>query len=119
VGSGVVSEGAVSGSLGDSASLGTGAQTGSALHQPAALGVQPADAMASQQNVSSGGLGSTSGMSGMMGGMGGGAGGGGGEDQERSSRAYRIDGGIFNSGGSGGRISGSLDDEGDRSVTQR
>jgi hypothetical protein len=56
------------------------------------------------------------GMSGMMGGMGG-AGGGGGGDQQRSSSAYRVDGGIFESSGAKGRISGSLDDEGDRSIS--
>jgi hypothetical protein len=56
------------------------------------------------------------GMSGMMGGMGGAAGGGGG-DQQRGSSAYRVDGGIFESSGAKGRISGSLDDEGDRSIS--
>ncbi|WP_236796694.1 hypothetical protein [Amycolatopsis sp. GM8] len=117
VGAGI-SEGAVSGSLGDAASLGTGAQTGSADHQPAAaaLGAQPVGAP--QQGPAQQSPGGMAGMGGMMGGMGG-AGGGGGEDQERNPRQYRIDGGIFNSGGSGGSISGSLDDEGDRSVTQR
>jgi hypothetical protein len=109
-------EGTVSGSLGDPASLGTGAVTGSALPQ-AALGAQPMGAADPTQAANGGGLGSMSGLSGMMGGMG--AAGGGGEDHERGSRAYRIDGGIFNSSGSGGRISGSLDDDGDRSVAQR
>jgi hypothetical protein len=115
------SEGVVSGSLGDAAALGAGAETGAtpvAPVQSAALGVQPAggaDPMAGQQAATAGGM---AGMGGMMGGMGG-AGGGGGEDQVRSSRSYRIDGGIFNTSGSGGRISGSLDDDGDRSVTQR
>ncbi|NIH85630.1 WXG100 family type VII secretion target [Amycolatopsis granulosa] len=33
------------------------------------------------------------------------------DDHERTSRAYRIDGGIFDTAHSGGRISGSLDDE--------
>ncbi|MTD56259.1 hypothetical protein GKO32_20090 [Amycolatopsis sp. RM579] len=117
VGAGVT-EGAVSGSLGDTASLGTGAQTGAGLHQPAnaALGAQPLGVPepAGAHGQNAGGL---TGMGGMLGGLG--AAGGGGEDQERSSRQYRIDGGIFNSAGSGGRISGSLDDEGDRSVTQR
>jgi hypothetical protein len=57
------------------------------------------------------------GMSGMMGGMGGGGGGGGG-DQQRSSSQYRVDGGIFETSGARGRISGSLDeDEGDRSIS--
>lgn len=38
------------------------------------------------------------------------------DDEERGSRAYRVDGGIFNTSGADGRISGSLDDEdpGDR-----
>ncbi|TNC28731.1 hypothetical protein [Amycolatopsis alkalitolerans] len=126
VGAGVGgAEGSVSGSLGDAASLGEGTHTGATLHQPtgAALGAPPPgmqpvgtpDAAASQQQTPPGG--GMGGMGGMMGGMG--AAGGGGEDQERSSRSYRIDGGIFNSGGNGGRISGSLDEEGDRSVTQR
>jgi uncharacterized protein YukE len=121
VGSGVLGsmEGTVSGSLGDPASLGTGAVAGSALPQPAqaALGAQPMGGVDPAQAANGGGLGSMSGLSGMMGGMG--AAGGGGEDQERGPRAYRIDGGIFNSSGSGGSISGSLDDDGDRSVTQR
>jgi hypothetical protein len=57
------------------------------------------------------------GMAGMMGGMGGGGGGGGGE-QQRSSSPYRVDGGIFETSGARGRISGSLDeDEGDRSIS--
>jgi hypothetical protein len=121
VGSGILGgpEGTVSGSLGDAASLGTGAVTGSALPQPAqaALGAQPMGAADPTEAANGGGLGSMSGLSGIMGGMG--AAGGGGEDHERGSRAYRIDGGIFNSSGSGGRISGSLDDDGDRSVSQR
>ncbi|NIH82640.1 hypothetical protein [Amycolatopsis viridis] len=33
------------------------------------------------------------------------------DDHERTSRAYRIDGGIFGTAHSGGRINGSLDDE--------
>ncbi|MEV0065262.1 hypothetical protein [Amycolatopsis sp. NPDC050768] len=47
----------------------------------------------------------------MGGGMMGGAGGGGGQDQERSSSAYRVDRGLFESTKSGNRISGSLDDD--------
>lgn len=54
---------------------------------------------------------------GMMGGMGAGAGGGGqGGDQERSS-AYRVDGGaIFETPESVSRISGSLEEDGERAV---
>jgi hypothetical protein len=52
-------------------------------------------------------------MGGMMGGMGGMGGGGG--DQQRSSQ-YRVDGAVFETSGAGRRISGSLDDEGDRSI---
>jgi hypothetical protein len=54
-------------------------------------------------------------MGGMMGGMGG-MGGGGGGDQQRGSSQYKVDGAIFETSGTGGRISGSLDDEGDRSI---
>ncbi|HVW44479.1 MAG TPA: hypothetical protein VHC18_24325 [Amycolatopsis sp.] len=106
-------------SLGDTGSLNQGSQTGAVPPQqgqpalgmaPMGVGDQAAAAQAQQQG--GGGMG---GM-GMMGGMGGGAGGGGG-DQERGSNAYRIDGGIFNTSGSDGRISGSLDDEDDRSVS--
>jgi hypothetical protein len=43
-------------------------------------------------------------------------GGGGGGDQQRGSSQYRVDGAIFETSGSRGRISGSLDDEGDRSI---
>jgi hypothetical protein len=50
----------------------------------------------------------------MMGGVGG-MGGGGGGDQQRSSQ-YKVEGEIFETSGAGGRISGSLDDEGDRSI---
>ncbi|SEP51694.1 WXG100 family type VII secretion target [Amycolatopsis saalfeldensis] len=58
--------------------------------------------------------GSASGGMGMMGGMMGGAGNtgaGGGEDQQRASSAYRVEAGLFGSSSSGGRISGSLDDD--------
>ncbi|HJQ47906.1 MAG TPA: hypothetical protein VJ870_16555 [Amycolatopsis sp.] len=104
--------------LGDASSLGQGAHTGSVPGQPG-LGVAPAGpgdpaaAAAQAQPAAAGGsgMGSLGSMGGMMGGMGGGG------DQERSSSAYRIDGGIFNTSGSGGRISGSLDDgDSDRSV---
>ncbi|MER6665194.1 hypothetical protein ABT256_11640, partial [Amycolatopsis japonica] len=63
---------------------------------------------------------SPAGMGGMMGGMGamGGAAGGGGGDTQRGSSQYRVEGGIFETSGAGGRISGSLDDEGgDRSIS--
>ena len=114
------SAGGMSGSLGDPSSLGDassldpGSHTGAGPGQPG-LGVAPVgagdQAAAAQMQQAGGGAGNL----GMMGGMGG-MGGGGGGDQERSSNAYRIDGGIFNTSGSGGQISGSLDDEGDRSV---
>ncbi|WP_414935905.1 hypothetical protein [Amycolatopsis sp. cmx-11-51] len=56
------------------------------------------------------------GMMGGMGMMGGGAAGGGqgsGEDQQRTSSGYRVDGGLFDTATTtGGRISGSLDDDG-------
>lgn len=50
---------------------------------------------------------------GLMGGglMGGAAGGNGAPEQERSAGPYRVDRGLFGSSGSGGRISGSLDDD--------
>jgi hypothetical protein len=47
----------------------------------------------------------------MGGGMMGGAGGGGEQDQERSASPYRVDRGLFEPSTSGGRISGSLDDD--------
>ena len=40
----------------------------------------------------------------------------GGGDQQRGSSQYKVDGAIFETSGSRGRISGSLDDEGDRSI---
>lgn len=57
-------------------------------------------------------------MMGGMGAMGGAGGGGGGQsgDQERQSSQYRVAGNIFETSGAGGRISGSLDEEGDRSI---
>jgi hypothetical protein len=77
------------------------------------------DPSAGQQPVGAGaagaGAGGMGGMAGMMGGMGG-MGGGGGGDQQRGSSQYRVDGAIFETSGSRGRISGSLDDEGDRSI---
>ncbi|HKS49404.1 MAG TPA: hypothetical protein VJT49_30705 [Amycolatopsis sp.] len=115
-----------SGFLGDAGSLQAGPQTGvdQSAHA-AAVGVAPSpnDPASHQAALGASGFGAaTSGsggmgmMSGMMGGMGGMGAGGGGEDTERGSRAYRVDGGIFNTSGAGGRISGSLDDEGDREV---
>jgi hypothetical protein len=56
-----------------------------------------------------------SGMGMMGGGMGGSPGGGGG-DQQRGPSQYRIEGSVFETSGAKGRISGSLDDEGDRSI---
>jgi hypothetical protein len=47
----------------------------------------------------------------MGGGMMGGGGGGGEQEQERSASPYRVDRGLFESSASGGRISGSLDDD--------
>ncbi|GLY63502.1 hypothetical protein [Amycolatopsis taiwanensis] len=115
--------GAVSGTLvGDAGSLQPGAHTG-VDPQPAAIGAAPPAAVGAappaahdpagqQAALGASGFGGSGGM-GMMGGMMGGMGaaGGGGEDTERSSRAYRVDGGIFNTSGAGGRISGSLDDD--------
>jgi hypothetical protein len=60
------------------------------------------------------GAGGMSALGSMMGGVGG-MGGGGGGDQQRSSQ-YKVEGEIFETSGAGGRISGSLDDEGDRSI---
>jgi hypothetical protein len=74
-------------------------------------------AMASAPMGGSSSAGSMPGM-GMMGGMMGGApGGGGGGDQQRGPSQYRVEGAVFETSGSGGRISGSLDDEGDRSIS--
>jgi hypothetical protein len=63
------------------------------------------------------GAGGMGGMMGGMGAMGGAGGGGGGGDQQRGASQYRVEGGIFETSGAGGRISGSLDDEGDRSIS--
>jgi hypothetical protein len=52
-----------------------------------------------------------------LGGLGGEpGGGGGGGDQQRGPSQYRIEGSVFETSGAKGRISGSLDDEGDRSI---
>jgi uncharacterized protein YukE len=115
---------AAMGGLGDSVNLHDGAHTGSDAPQAAAeggLGAAPGgmDPSAGQQPVGAGaagaGAGGMGGMAGMMGGMGG-MGGGGGGDQQRGSSQYKVDGAIFETSGSRGRISGSLDDEGDRSI---
>ncbi|NKQ58996.1 hypothetical protein HFP15_39760 [Amycolatopsis sp. K13G38] len=103
-------------SSGDAASPGTGVQSGAG----AAAAAVPAAAPQAAALPDAGS--SPAGMSGMgMAGMGGmGAGQGGGENQERTSRAYRIDGGIFDAGEKPGpRIIGSLDDDGDRPVKKR
>ncbi|MGA6163683.1 WXG100 family type VII secretion target [Amycolatopsis magusensis] len=121
------SAGAVSGSaggdLGNTGSLSAGAQVGAASPEPAAaagLGSAPGGAgVGAAAPAAAGAAGGAGGM-GMMGGMGamGGAGGGGGQsgDQERQSSQYRVAGNIFETSGAGGRISGSLDEEGDRSI---
>jgi hypothetical protein len=80
------------------------------------LGATPVDPGMHQAAAgSSGGMSGMGGM-GMMGGMGGAPGGGGGGDQQRGPSQYRIEGGVFETSGAKGRISGSLDDEGDRSI---
>jgi hypothetical protein len=109
------------GGLGDVANLQSGAHTGSDAAYAAVdggLGAAPGglDPNAGQSTVGgaagAGGMGSMGGMLGGMGGMGGGGGG----DQQRGSSQYKVDGAIFETSGAGGRISGSLDDEGDRSI---
>ncbi|MFD2422311.1 hypothetical protein [Amycolatopsis pigmentata] len=112
--------GIVSGTLGDAGALEGGAQAGLFLPQPveAAVGVAPEPISGQQAPVDHraaiGGSGfGGGGMSPAMGGMLGFADLG--EEPERSARAYRVDGGIFDTNGAGGRISGSLDDD-DREV---
>lgn len=112
--------GIVSGTLGDARALEDGAQAGLFLPQPveAAVGVAPEpvsglQAPADHQAAIGGSGFGDGGMSPAMGGMLGFADIG--DEPERSSRAYRVDGGIFDTSGAGGRISGSLDDE-DREV---
>ncbi|WP_328445452.1 WXG100 family type VII secretion target [Amycolatopsis sp. NBC_00438] len=101
-------------------SLDPGAQTGSDASLPAAdgggLGATPVDPGAHQAAASgsASGMSGMGGMGGMMGGMGGSPGGGG--DQQRGASQYRIEGGVFETSGAKGRISGSLDDEGERSI---
>ena len=83
------------------------------------LGATPVDPGAHAAAAASGSssMSGMSGMGGMMGGMGGApGGGGGGGDQQRGPSQYRIEGGVFETSGAKGRISGSLDDEGDRSI---
>ncbi|MEV7091645.1 WXG100 family type VII secretion target [Amycolatopsis sp. NPDC051045] len=101
-------------------SLDPGAQTGTDTSLPMSdgggLGATPVDPGLHQAAASSSGMSGMSGM-GMMGGMGGApGGGGGGGDQQRGPSQYRIEGGVFETSGAKGRISGSLDDEGDRSI---
>ncbi|MDQ7805122.1 hypothetical protein Q5425_15355 [Amycolatopsis sp. A133] len=99
-------------------SLDAGAQTGSDSSLPMSdgggLGATPVDPGMHQAAASSSGMSGMGGM-GMMGGMGGAPGGGGG-DQQRGPSQYRIEGSVFETSGAKGRISGSLDDEGDRSI---
>ncbi|EIE97459.1 hypothetical protein [Saccharomonospora glauca] len=82
----------------------SGAGLASAPGGEAPTGVPQGNA-ASASSASGGGMG----MMGGMGAMGGGAGGGQGDDQERTSRAYRIDGNIFELPFESSRISGSLE----------
>ncbi|WP_409489761.1 hypothetical protein [Amycolatopsis sp. cmx-11-12] len=121
---GGVGEGGSAGSLNEAGSLEAGIQTGGGA-QPAGveggLGMAPGGGM-DPAPAGAGAGSSSAGMGGMMGGMGamGGAagGGGGGGDTQRGSSQYRVEGGIFETSGAGGRISGSLDDEGgDRSIS--
>ncbi|MFD4192903.1 WXG100 family type VII secretion target [Amycolatopsis thermoflava] len=100
VSDGLAGQGAVSGSLGDPGSLGHSsapAATGATLGT--APGLDPVGAAVDPSGMS------------MLGGLPPAGGNQGGDDPERSSRAYRVDGDIFDSPGSGGRISGSLDEE--------
>ncbi|WP_414935900.1 hypothetical protein [Amycolatopsis sp. cmx-11-51] len=120
---GGVGDGGSAGSLNEAGSLEAGIQTGGGA-QPAGtdggLGMAPGGMDPAPAGAGAGS--SSAGMGGMMGGMGamGGAagGGGGGGDTQRGSSQYRVEGGIFETSGAGGRISGSLDDEGgDRSIS--
>jgi hypothetical protein len=109
--------------LGDTADLQAGAYSGSdssVTSSDTGLGAAPggmdpngAQPVGAGTGSSAGGMGS---MGGMMGGMGGAGGGGGGGDQQRGSSQYKVEGALFETSGAGGRISGSLDDEGDRSI---
>lgn len=111
------------GSLNEAGSLEAGAQSGGGAQPSSAdsgLGMAPGG---TDPTPAGAGAGSSSAMGGgMMGGMGAmggaaGGGGGGGGDTQRGSSQYRVEGGIFETSGAGGRISGSLDDEGDRSIS--
>ncbi len=100
---------------GQPSSLTEGVHTGGGAHQP-----QPVPAGAPSAPVS-GSTGQSFGGGAMppMGGMGGGGQGGGG-DQERSNRAYRIEGEVFDQiNEPTGRITGSLLDDEDQPVTRR
>ncbi|WP_431925136.1 WXG100 family type VII secretion target [Amycolatopsis tucumanensis] len=101
VSDGLAEQGAVSGSLGDPGSIGhSSAPPASGAALGTAPGLDPVGAAVDPSGMS------------MLGGLPPAAAGNqGGEDPERSSRAYRVDGDIFDSPGSGGRISGSLDEE--------
>ncbi|MDQ0377504.1 collagen-like domain-containing protein [Amycolatopsis thermophila] len=100
VADGLAPAAAVSGSLGDPRALDQPVPAAAGATLGTAPGLDPAG---------SGVAGDDGGMS-MMPPMGGGAAQGG-DDPERTSRAYRVDGDIFETAGSVGRISGSLDDE--------
>ncbi len=120
---GGVGEGASAGALNDAGSLEAGAQSGGGAQPSGAdsgLGAAPGGMDPAPAGAGAGGSSGMSGMGGgMMGGMGamGGAGGGGGGDSQRGASQYRVEGGIFETSGAGGRISGSLEDEGDRSIS--
>ncbi|MEU3273630.1 WXG100 family type VII secretion target [Saccharomonospora sp. NPDC006951] len=88
------------------------AQAGIAV-APGGMGETPPAA----QGGTGGGVGGAGGM-GMMGGMGPMGAGAGNQsgDQDRTTSPYRIDGGIFGNTVGGNRISGSLYDEGERSI---
>ncbi|WP_037314770.1 WXG100 family type VII secretion target [Amycolatopsis orientalis] len=121
---GGLGDGGSAGALNEAGSLEAGMQTGGGA-QPAGaeggLGMAPGGMDPAPAGAGAGAAGASAGMGGMMGGMGamgGAAGGGGGGDTQRGSSQYRVEGGIFETSGAGGRISGSLDDEGgDRSIS--
>ncbi|MBB4686418.1 WXG100 family type VII secretion target [Amycolatopsis jiangsuensis] len=87
--------------LGTAPSAGDDAGGGAGHTSIAGLGTAPSGADHEQQQ-------SPSAMGMMGGGLGSAPGGG---DQERASNPYRAPGGLFGSGSSGKRISGSLDDD--------
>ncbi|OXM43415.1 hypothetical protein CFP71_41600, partial [Amycolatopsis thailandensis] len=95
-------------------SLTEGVHTGGGAHQPQAV---PAGAPSAPLSGSSPGQAPMGGMP--MGGMGAGGGQGGG-DQERTNRAYRIEGEVFDQiNEPTGRITGSLLDDEDQPSTRR